>query len=100
MLNLLRWAPEIIKPTSTATATATVTAMDKATSTDQGTAKIFAIMEWLPIVQLNILKGVAPYAGLLLALAEGFGLRPRPFFALWAKKDLFMSVFAQILDFF
>ena len=72
MLNLLRWAPEIIKPTSTATATATVTAMDKATATDQGTAKIFAIMEWLPIVQLNILEGAARYAGLLLAPAEGF----------------------------
>ena len=40
------------------------------------------------------------YAGLLLAPAEGFGLRPRPFFALWAKKDLFMSVLGQILVIF
>ena len=28
------------------------------------------------------------------------GLRPRPFFALWAKKGLFMSVLAQILVIF
>ena len=35
------------------------------------------------------LKGAARYAGLFLAPAEGFGLRPRPFFvALWAKKVL------------
>ena len=45
------------------------------------------------------LEGAARYAGLLLAPAEGFGLRPRPFFALRAKKDLFMSVLAQILEF-
>ena len=45
------------------------------------------------------LEGKAHYAGLLLAPAEGFGLRPRPFFALLAKKDLFMSVLAQILEF-
>ena len=43
---------------------------------------------------LNRLEGAARYVGLLLAPAEGFGLRPRPFFALWAKKDLFMSVLA------
>ena len=47
-----------------------------------------------------VLEGEARYAGLLLAPAEGFGLRPRPFFALRAKKDLFMSVFAQILVIF
>ena len=45
-------------------------------------------------------KGAARYAGLLLAPTEDFGLRPRPFFALRAKKDLFMSVFAKILVIF
>ena len=48
----------------------------------------------------NILEGAARYAGLLLAPAEGFGLRLRPFFALRAKKDNFMSVLAKILGFF
>ena len=48
---------------------------------------------------LEPLEGAARYAGLLLAPAEGFGLRPRPFVALRAKKDLFMSVLAQILEF-
>ena len=33
---------------------------------------------------------MARYAGLLLAPAEGFGLQTRFFFALWAKKELFM----------
>ena len=36
------------------------------------------------------LEDTARYAGLLLAPAEGIGLRPRAFFALWAKKDLFI----------
>ena len=45
------------------------------------------------------LEGAARYAGLLLAPAEGFGLRPRSFFALRAKKDLLMSVWAQIWEF-
>ena len=49
------------------------------------------------MVSLKGLEGAARYAGLLLAPAEGFGLRPRPFFALRAKKYLFMSVFGQIL---
>ena len=51
---------------------------------------------------LNVLEGAARYAGLLLAPAEDFGqgLRPIPFFALRAKKDLFMSVLAQILVIF
>ena len=52
------------------------------------------------MLDLYILEGAARYAGLLLAPAEGFGLRPRPFFALRAKKDLFMSVLAQILVIF
>jgi hypothetical protein len=39
---------------------------------------------------LRILEDTARYAGLLLAPAEGFGLRPRLFFALRAKKELFM----------
>ena len=47
-----------------------------------------------------LLEGAARYAGLLLAPAEGIGLRPWPFLALWAKKDLFMSVLAQILVIF
>ena len=46
------------------------------------------------------LEGAVRYAGLLLAPEEGFGLRPRPFFALWAKKGLFISVLAQILVIF
>ena len=36
------------------------------------------------------LEDTARYAGLLLAPAEGFGLRPRLFFALRAKKKLIM----------
>ena len=38
------------------------------------------------------LEGAARYAGLLLAPAEGFGLQPRPFFALRAKKG-FLCLF-------
>ena len=49
---------------------------------------------------LHILEGAARYAGLLLAPAEGSGLRLRHLFALRAKKGLFMSVFAQILVIF
>ena len=49
---------------------------------------------------LGRLEGAARYAGLLLAPAEGFGLGPRPFFALRAKKYLFMSVLAKILVIF
>ena len=37
--------------------------------------------------------GTARYAGLLLAPAKGFGLWPRPFFALWAKKRGFYFFF-------
>ena len=37
-----------------------------------------------------ILEDTARYAGLLLAPAEAFGLRPKAFFALWAKKELIM----------
>ena len=51
-------------------------------------------------MQLLLLEGAARYAGLLQAPAEGFGLRPIPFFALRAKKNLFMSVLAQILVIF
>ena len=40
----------------------------------------------LTVIFVFILEGAARYAGLLLAPAEGFGLRPRPFFALRAKK--------------
>ena len=51
-----------------------------------------------------LLEGAARYAGLLLAPAEGFGLRPRPsadsFFCPSGKKNLFMSVLAQILVIF
>ena len=39
---------------------------------------------------LLTLEDTARYAGLLLAPAEGFGLRPRLFFAIRAKKELFM----------
>ena len=38
----------------------------------------------------KILEDTARYVGLLLAPAEGFGLRPRAVFALWAKKGLIM----------
>ena len=40
------------------------------------------------------LEDTARYAGLLLAPAEGFGLWPRLFFALWAKKRAFYAVLA------
>ena len=46
------------------------------------------------------LEGAARYAGLLLAPAEGFGLWPRPFFALRAKKDLFYVCFGPSLGIF
>ena len=36
------------------------------------------------------LEDTARYGGLLLAPAEGFGLRPRAFFALRAKKQIIM----------
>ena len=56
------------------------------------------------ISYLYILEGAARYAGLLLAPAEGFGLRPRPsadsFFCPSGKKNLFMSILAQILVIF
>ena len=42
------------------------------------------------------LEGAARYAGLLLAPAEGFGLRPRPFFTLRAKKVLLEYLFWPI----
>ena len=34
------------------------------------------------------LEGTAPYVGLLLASAEGLGLRPRLFFTLRATREL------------
>ena len=37
-----------------------------------------------------LLEDTAHYAGLLLAPAKGFGLRPKAFFALRAKKKLIM----------
>ena len=48
----------------------------------------------LPV--LKILEETAYYAGLLLAPAKGFGLRLRLFFAVRAKKGLFM-LFSLIL---
>ena len=47
-----------------------------------------------------ILEGAARYAGLLLAPAEGFGLQPRTFFALWAKKGSFYVCFGPNLGIF
>ena len=38
----------------------------------------------------RVKKDTARYASLLLAPGEGFGLQTRFFFALWAKKELFM----------
>ena len=65
------------------------------------TVALFAVFKQYEgkFIFLAQLEGTARYAGLLLAPAEGFGLRPRPFFDLRAKKDLFMSVLAQILEF-
>ena len=40
------------------------------------------------IAVLRTLEGAARYASLLLAPAEGFGLRPRRFFALGANTGL------------
>ena len=44
------------------------------------------ILMYGKLLLLKWLEGAASYAGLLLAPAEGFNLRPRPFFALQAKK--------------
>ena len=44
---------------------------------------------------LNILEGTASYAGILLAPAEGFGLRPMLFLPFWA----FYAVFAYFRPF-
>ena len=61
------------------------------------------MLSWL-FLFYDGLEGAARYAGLLLAPAEGFGLRPRPsansFFCPSGKKNLFMSVLAQILIIF
>ena len=38
------------------------------------------------------LERTVRYASFLLAPAEGFDFRPRFFFALWAKKELFMLI--------
>ena len=46
---------------------------------------------------LYALEGTARYAGLLLAPAEGFGLRPRLFFG--KKKEGFYAVFAYFRPF-
>ena len=46
-----------------------------------------------------LLEGTASYAGLLLALAEGFGLCPRLFVALRAKKVLCAVFFANFWPF-
>ena len=53
---------------------------------------------WIEVSQK--LEDTARYAGLLLAPEEGFGLRPRTFFALQAKQNLFKSVLDLILVFF
>ena len=51
------------------------------------------------VVVSKILEDTARYAGLGLAPAEGFVLRLRDFFALWAKKDHIM-LFWPILGHF
>ena len=48
---------------------------------------------------LAVLKGTARYAGLLLAPAEGFGLRPRLFLPFGQKKSL-LCCFGQFLAIF
>ena len=49
---------------------------------------------------LTQLEGAARYANLLLAPAEGFGLRQRPFVALRAKQRAFHTFLAHILVIF
>ena len=46
--------------------------------------------------KLPILEGTARYAGLLLAPAEGFGLRPRLFLPFGPKKSLLCSPFLHL----
>ena len=46
---------------------------------------------------LKELEDTVRYAGLLLAPVEGFGLQPRAFFALPAKKDLIMLFWPILL---
>ena len=46
---------------------------------------------------VNTLEGTARYAGILLAPAEAFGLRPRHFLPLGQKKEFFKAVFLLIL---
>ena len=45
------------------------------------------------------LEDTARYAGLLLAPAEGFGLRPRAFFALRTKKRAYYAALAHFWQF-
>ena len=52
------------------------------------------------LLVLYILEDTARYAGLLLAPAEGFGLRSRPFLPFGQKTGFFISVLAQILVIF
>ena len=47
-------------------------------------------MSPLQLVLLYIREDTVRYAGLLLATAEGFGLRPRAFFVLRAKREPIM----------
>ena len=51
------------------------------------------------VVQLFVLEDTARYAGLLLAPAEGFGLRPRLFLPFGQKKCL-LCCFGPFLAFF
>ena len=44
------------------------------------------------------LEDMARYMGLLLVPTEGFGFRPKHFFALWAKKEL-ITLFWPTLGF-
>ena len=53
-------------------------------------------MEFVLLVRL---EGIARYAGLLLATAEGFGLRPRLFLPFGQKKSL-LCCFGPFLAFF
>ena len=46
-----------------------------------------------PLVKLQTLEGTARYAGFLLAPAEGFGFRPKPFFGPLGKKRAFNIYF-------
>ena len=57
-----------------------------------------AVIVLLETLYHNIIKGMVGYVGLLLALAEGFGLRSR-LFLIFREKSLFVQ-YLPFYDFF